>query len=138
MKTLPVSAIACLLLSGFLPCFGQDAKIAPIKEIVIKGFALKTEDRLPKPKTIKNARELAQVIANPEVAQKLKEKVDFKSQYILLFSWGGSGKDQLDTRYDGKTVIFAYRRGLSRDLRFHLKVFVIENGVKWKVERVNR
>lgn len=65
-------------------------------------------------------------------------KVDFKSEYVLLFQWEGSGKDKLtstaETTKDGKTVFtFTLKPGETKDLRGHSKAFILPAGAEWKV-----
>ena len=66
-------------------------------------------------------------------------KVDFKSEYVLLFQWQGSGKDQLasaaETK-DGKTTVtFTRKPGATDDLRQHSKAFILPAGAEWKVAK---
>jgi hypothetical protein len=64
-------------------------------------------------------------------------KVDFKSEYVLLFQWQGSGQDKLTsaaTTKDGKTTVtFTRKPGATEDLRQHTKAFVLPAGAEWKV-----
>jgi len=66
----------------------------------------------------------------------LKKEVDFGKQMVLLFAWRGSGQDRLE--YDvlesfPEQVRLRYQPGRTRDLRPHVKVFILRANVKWSV-----
>ncbi len=66
-------------------------------------------------------------------------KADFKTDYVLLFQWQGSGKDQLasaaETK-DGKTTFtFTRKPGATEDLRQHSKAFILPAGAVWKLAK---
>ena len=63
----------------------------------------------------------------------LKSKVDFSQQEVLVFAWRGSGQDRIE--YEvlesfPEQIRFSYRRGRTRDLRQHFKIFVVRSDVK--------
>ena len=63
----------------------------------------------------------------------LKSKVDFSQQEVLVLAWRGSGQDRLE--YEvlesfPEQIRFSYRRGRTRDLRQHFKIFVVRSDVK--------
>ena len=63
----------------------------------------------------------------------LKSKVDFSQQEVLVFAWRGSGQDRIE--YEvlesfPEQIRFIYRRGRTRDLRQHFKIFVVRSDVK--------
>ncbi|MEC8473852.1 MAG: hypothetical protein VXZ38_04305 [Planctomycetota bacterium] len=63
----------------------------------------------------------------------LKSKVDFSQQEVLVFAWLGSGQDRIE--YEAlesfpEQIHFSYRPGRTRDLRQHVKIFVIRSDVK--------
>jgi hypothetical protein len=66
-------------------------------------------------------------------------KADFKAEYVLLFQWQGSGKDQLSSAAvtkDGKTTVtFTRKAGATEDLRQHSKAFILPAGTEWKVAK---
>ncbi len=55
---------------------------------------------------------------------------------MLVFAWAGSGGDKValtDETKDGKTVLtVTYTRGLTRDLRQHVKLFMVPKGAEIK------
>ncbi|MBI3823816.1 MAG: hypothetical protein HY289_14195 [Planctomycetes bacterium] len=89
--------------------------------------------RVNKPTTITTAEELDKAI--PE-AGAIKKQVDFTKEKLVLFAWGGSGGDKLTARIteDGKTAIFTYKGGLTRDFRRHVHLFVLPKNADFKLE----
>jgi hypothetical protein len=70
----------------------------------------------------------------------LRQEVDFEKQKVLLFRWNGSGKDTLSAKAepDAKKpsqlqIAFHYVPGLTRDLRFHAKAYLVPKNTTWKV-----
>ncbi|MFI4859595.1 MAG: hypothetical protein ACIAXF_02820 [Phycisphaerales bacterium JB063] len=67
----------------------------------------------------------------------LNAAVDWEQEAVLVFAWRGSGGDRMTAQTDADnpdTVRFLYTRGLTRDLRPHVYVFVLKQGVVWEVE----
>ena len=66
-------------------------------------------------------------------------KADFKTEYVLLFQWQGSGQDKLSSAAvtkDGKTTVtFTRKAGATDDLRQHSKAFILPAGAEWKVAK---
>jgi len=63
----------------------------------------------------------------------LKKQVDFSKQEVLVFAWRGSGQDLLDyvvLESFPEKIRFRYQRGRTRDLRQHVKVFIVRSNVK--------
>jgi hypothetical protein len=89
------------------------------------------------PVEITTAEELAKAIADDDAVAAIKKAVDFKVERVLYFQWAGSGQDKITfTVEDGKKgpeVKFTYKRGLTRDLRQHKKVFAIPKDATFKV-----
>ena len=72
-----------------------------------------------------------------EALAAISKAVDFEKQIVLLFAWKGSGQDRL--QYGVKEsfpeqIMFSYKPGMTRDLRPHVKVYVLRSNVKWAVE----
>ena len=117
-----------------------DNEMMVVKVLDLKGLKTNFRERgsIDKPTQIKSADELPKVFDDEKIQASIKSAVNFKTQHVLLFRWAGSGQDKLthkvDSTGDEPQVIFQYRRGRSRDLRGHARAFVIQNGVKWKIE----
>lgn len=84
-----------------------------------------------KPNKVTTAEELAKMVSGKEAVEQITKQVDLKKEYLVVFSWSGSGGDKIDfTTKEGKegpVVTFNYTRGLTRDLRTHFKVFALPN-----------
>ncbi|MCH8923496.1 MAG: hypothetical protein IIA67_10170 [Planctomycetes bacterium] len=88
-----------------------------------------------KPIVIKSEKDAAKHFAGDDLA-KLKKQVDFKKQIVLVFAWRGSGQDRLTfnvAKSFPEQIFFRLKPGRTRDLRSHLKVYVLRSNVKWKV-----
>jgi hypothetical protein len=84
----------------------------------------------------------------PPAVEALRKQVDFGTEKLVVFWWGGSGQDALaageltagDAKAPGKgddgkrTATFAYTPGRTRDFRGHLKLFVVPKDAEVKVE----
>jgi len=131
MKTMLTSLALCGLLTPLTARAEdkKDEKPAIVKEIDLKGLKLPPArgGNATKPTTITSAEELAKAIPDEEAQAKIKKDVDFAKQKVVFFAWAGSGQDKLTTiTADGKSeVVFSYERGLTKDLRSHLRLFVL-------------
>jgi hypothetical protein len=68
---------------------------------------------------------------------RLKKKVDFTKQLVLVFAWRGSGQDKLNysvAESYPEQIFFTYKRGRTRDLRPHVYVFALRSNVTWKAK----
>jgi hypothetical protein len=115
----------------------EEKKDAAVREIDVKGLKLPIarDGDVNKPTTITSAEELAKAVPDEEAQAKIKKEVDFGKQKILLFSWAGSGGDKLSfATVEGKNeIVFTIKRGLTRDLRPHVHLFVLPKDAAWKV-----
>lgn len=67
----------------------------------------------------------------------LETAVDFKKQFVLVFAWRGSGGDELSynvAESSPEQISFSLKRGRTRDLRPHTKVYALRSNVRWHVE----
>lgn len=66
------------------------------------------------------------------------KQVSLEGQTVVVFAWKGSGRDRIETQIAEsfpEQVTFVYSRGLTRDLRSHVKVYALRNNVKWTVQK---
>jgi len=66
----------------------------------------------------------------------LETTVDFKKQFVLVFAWRGSGRDELSysvAESYPEQIFFSLKRGRTRDLRRHTKVYALRSNVRWHV-----
>lgn len=112
-----------------------DDKVPLVKELDVKGLGFKGSKGFggsaTKPKVIKTAMELTKALQNAEIEAKILKEVDLKQQKILLFQWAGSGQDRITAKEKDGKVVFNYRRGLTRDLRRHVKIFVLRASAEY-------
>ena len=72
-----------------------------------------------------------------EALTKISKAVDFDKQIVLVFAWKGSGGDlfqYLIKESNPAQIVFSYKAGLTRDLRSHVKVYVLRSNVTWTVK----
>lgn len=120
--------LAALMMVCAAVVVAQDPEPKDIKarELKIKNLRIEgTEAGKVKPTKIANAEELAKAVSNKETQDAIKKEVDFTKEYVLLFTWGGSGGDKLDFKVEGTEAVFSVKRGLTRDLRRHVKLYAI-------------
>ncbi len=103
----------------------KDLKVAPVRG-----------GKPTEPATVATADELAKSPVVGGAADALAKQIDFTKEKLLVFAWAGSGQDKVavtgETK-DGKTVLtVAYTPGLTRDLRQHVKLFVVPKGAEIK------
>ncbi|XAM00310.1 hypothetical protein OT109_02760 [Phycisphaeraceae bacterium D3-23] len=66
----------------------------------------------------------------------LNDAVDWETEHVMVFAWRGSGQDRMTAQVDADnpdTVRFVYTPGRTRDLRPHVYVYVVKQGVVWEV-----
>lgn len=137
-----VLAVACCGLLNV--AVAADPEPAPPKPILIRkvtdltGIAWDFNKRVDQPLIINNADELAKEFDDKAVQAKINAVVDLSKERLIVFTWSGSGKDQLqlvsaDTINKGNTT-FAYKRGLTKDLRQHTHIYVMPQGTKFDVQ----
>jgi len=91
-----------------------------------------TFDGAKKPLVLQSVDEIAKHF-DAKNSTNLKNKVDFGKQEVLVFAWRGSGQDRIG--YEvlesfPEQIRFSYRPGRTRDLRQHVKIFVVRSDVK--------
>ena len=87
------------------------------------------------PVAIRAEKEAAEFFSEDNLA-KLKEQVDFENQVVLVFAWRGSGQDKLEyavAESSPEQIKFTLTPGRTRDLRPHIRVFVLRADVKWSL-----
>ena len=73
-----------------------------------------------------------------EVADEIAKEVNFKSEYVVVFTWSGSGGDKMEMSTEGKKATFTKKFGLTRDLRPHFKVFVLPKDFTYEMGKGGR
>ena len=91
-----------------------------------------TFDGARKPLLLQTVDEIAKSF-DAKNSTNLKNKVDFGKQEVLVFAWRGSGQDRIE--YEvlesfPEQIRFSYHPGRTRDLRQHVKIFVVRSDVR--------
>ena len=73
-----------------------------------------------------------------DAADEIAKEVNFASEYVVVFAWSGSGGDKMEMTLEGKKAIFTRKFGLTRDLRWHFKVFVLPKEFSYELGKVGR
>lgn len=61
--------------------------------------------------------------------------VDFDKEYVLIFTWGGSGADKLTAACEKDVVTFTLKRGLTKDIRQHAPIYALAKEATWVVAK---
>jgi len=113
----------------------KDAKPATVRVLDVK-LEGEAKGKATEPTVITSAEELAKAIQDAAAVEAIQKEVDFKKEQVLFFQWAGSGQDKItfDLGEGDKAseVTFSYKRGLTRDLRQHKKLFVLPKDTKFK------
>ncbi len=139
MKTLLTILFSGLMLGHLFAAEpDKDAPDEPIKEITkVEAQAIVFKDANRKKPLELKTEEAAAKYFKAEELKKLKTQIDFEKQVLLVFAWRGSGQDKMT--YDvaesfPEQIQFNYKPGRTRDLRPHVKLYVLRNNVKWSVK----
>jgi hypothetical protein len=135
MKTPLIAIVSFLTIAGGL--LADPANHEPITELkdLPAEVAVFTDASRVKPLVLKLLKDGAKYF-DKEALDTISKAVDFEKQNVLVFAWKGSGQDRL--RYEVKEsfpeqIEFFYEPGLTKDLRTHVKVFVLRSNVRWTV-----
>ena len=107
------------------------------KDLGLRGFPRGRGPTMPT--EINNAEELAKAIPDKEAQARVKKEVNFRREKLLFFAWAGSGGDRLtfDEKLakgkKGPEAVFHFKRGLTRDLRAHHKLFAVPKKAGYRV-----
>ena len=135
---------ACTILLVFVagPVLVAADKPVPLVPLDLKDVATvqPKDGDVTKPTEIKTADELAKSpLFGAGAADKLKTKVDFTKEKLVVFTWSGSGRDSVAgatlTADKKLTAQFLYTPGATRDLRQHFKAFVVPKDAEVKAEK---
>ncbi len=126
-----VAFLSALFLA--VPVFAADEK-PTVKEIPTKDLKITFPKggKATEPTEIKTAEELTKSAALKDAADEIKKQVNFEKEKLVFFAWAGSGGDKITP--DEKTAgTFTLTRGLTRDLRMHMRLFVVPKDAAVKI-----
>jgi ATP-dependent protease Clp ATPase subunit len=126
-----------LLVNAAEPDATPPKPIAIRKVTDLTGIAWDYDKKVDQPLVIDSAKKLSEEFEDKATQAKINAVVDLSKERLIVLTWSGSGKDQLalvsaDTMNMGNTV-FAYKPGLTRDLRQHTHIYVMPQGTKFDV-----
>src|SRR5262245_21889670 len=73
----------------------KEDEVPVIRELSAKGVKFDQRGDVRKPAVITSAKELAKVMPDEADRDRVNKEVNWDKQYVLAFSWGGSGGDKL-------------------------------------------
>lgn len=134
MRTLLVTVVA-LAFTGFAAA--NDDKKELVRELELKAAKLepKKGTKVGEPTKVTSKAELAKAVDDQDAADAIAKLVDFEKEYVLIFVWAGSGGDKLTAAVEKDAVVFAVKRGLTKDLRQHAHVFAVAKGAEWSMAK---
>lgn len=113
--------------------------VTPIADIKVKDAAFGASG--PQKPLVLKSRDDAAAYFDKDELEKLDKQVDFKKQVLLVFAWQGSGQDQLDVAVGEsfpEVLMFSYKRGRTKDLRTHVKIFAARENVRFNLGDVEK
>jgi hypothetical protein len=133
---------ACTLVAMLFTCsVALAADDKPIvKEIPTKDLKLvfPKSGKATEPTIFTAADDVAKSPVVGGAADEIKKQVNFEKEKLVVFAWGGSGGDKLATDIttaDKKTTaVFTLTRGLTRDFRQHIHLYIVPKNAEVKVE----
>tara|TARA_B100000900_G_scaffold314546_1_gene273421 strand:+ start:341 stop:754 length:414 start_codon:yes stop_codon:yes gene_type:complete len=136
MKTYLIALVSFfILVGGLFAATANHDPITQIKDLSANEALFKVASRT-KPLVLKSLKNGAKYFGKKTLT-KIFKAVDFEKQNVLLFAWKGSGQDRLQyvvKESFPEQIVFSYQRGRTKDLRSHVKVYVLRSDVKWAAE----
>lgn len=139
MLRLILSALAVALVATVALSADEKKDSGPVRQIATeKADKIETKGgSATKPTKVTTAEELEMRVPDEATRKRLAQQVDFKSHTLLVFAWQGSGGDKIEyviLESKPEQVEFMVKPGRTKDLRPHVKLFVLPNDVKWAVK----
>ena len=136
MKTYLIALVSFYTLVGglFAAPVNHDP-ITELKHLSAEEAVFKVASRT-KPVVVKSLKNGAKYFGKEALA-KISKAVDFEKERVLVFAWKGSGQDRFQyvvKEFFPEQIMFSCKRGRTKDLKSHLKVYVLRSDVKWAVE----
>lgn len=134
MRTLVLLALGFAFM-GFAE--SKDEKKELVRRLELKDAKIEPRKAggVDKPMKVTSKEELAIAVKDMDTQDAIAKVVDFDKEYVLIFTWGGSGADKLTAASEKDVVTFTMKRGLTKDLRQHAPVFVLSKEATWVVAK---
>ena len=132
MKTYLIALVSFYTLVGglFAAPVNHDP-ITELKHLSAEEAVFKVASRT-KPVVVKSLKNGAKYFGKEALA-KISKAVDFEKERVLVFAWKGSGQDRFQyvvKEFFPEQIMFSCKRGRTKDLKSHLKVYVLRSDVK--------
>jgi hypothetical protein len=86
---------------------------------------------------VTSEKELEKHVSQKEARAALLKAVNFSKEYLVIFTWAGSGGDMLTPEAvkdkDGTVAVFVRTIGLTKDLREHQKVYALPRKMGYRL-----
>jgi hypothetical protein len=136
MKTHLIVLVSFLsLVSGLFAAPANHDPVTELKGLSAKEAVFKGASKT-KPVVVKSLKNGAKYFGKEALA-KISKAVDFGKERVLVFAWKGSGQDRFQyvvKESFPEQIMFSCKRGRTKDLKSHLRVYVLRSDVKWAVE----
>lgn len=134
MRTLLLIALGTASM-GFAQ--GEDEKKEIVRQLELKDAKIdpRKDGGVVRPMKITSKEELVSTVKDTDTQDAIAKVVDFDKEYVLIFTWGGSGADKLTAASEKDVVTFTLKRGLTKDLRQHAPVFALAKEATWVVAK---
>jgi hypothetical protein len=111
-----------------------DPKAMRVREVTLPALGLPKAAAFPLKVT--GSTDLAKVSSSKATQEELKKNTNFAKEYLLIFSWAGSGGDRLSYRTEkgdkGPVVVFTLTRGRTKDLHRHQMAYAVPKAMTYR------
>jgi len=134
MRTLLMSVLALAFTAAI---DAKEDKTVLVRELELKDAKLEAKKgaKPGQPVKVTSKEDLAKAVEDKDTADAITKIVDFDKDYVLIFTWAGSGGDKLTATAEKDAVVFTIKRGLTKDLRQHARVFAVAKDAKWSMPK---
>ncbi len=134
MRTLVLLALGFAFM-GFAE--SKDEKKELVRQLELKEAKIEPRKAggVDKPMKVTSKEELAIAVKDVDTQDAIANVVDFDKEYVLIFTWGGSGADKLTAVSEKDVVTFTLKRGLTKDLRQHSPIYALAKEATWVVAK---
>lgn len=134
MRTLLLVALGFAFM-GFAICKDEKKEIVRQLELKDPKIEPRKDGGVDKPMKVTTKEELASTVKDVDTQDAIAKVVDFDKEYVLIFTWGGSGADKLTAASEKDVVTFTLKRGLTKDLRQHAPIYALAKEATWVVAK---
>ncbi|HMO12850.1 MAG TPA: hypothetical protein PKD64_03480 [Pirellulaceae bacterium] len=115
----------------------------PVPRLIVQQLDVQVPDKLEmggafrEPAVIDSKEALLAQCESQELVDSISRLVDFSKKKLVVFTWAGSGQDQLDYEISlaEKKVVFDRIPGFTRDYREHQRTYVIDASYEVEIKQ---